>query len=605
MTSCFTRFLPRFRDTDQAGQSCSTASRSSFHLGRFRPTLRPRTRNNRASITSTLDAMTIDTEDTVPPRKKQKTKESDTHLTCRICRSRVGDAYLKPCRRCRQPTCYTCIKGLFAAAMSDHERMPIRCCGHVVYHNVLRDLVPQSEVDRYVKRYDEASTSNPFYCPVPTCSAFIPPRVLQVQMNHDRITCDSCSTTSCVKCKQVATSEHKCGPQDDRNIILKSFQYKICPKCGTGVMRMFGCAHVRCMCGSHWCWDCQRPINACYANPCSRAREDGETSQAGDTDTEESDSEVDALPSNEHQPQSVNFAPLRDQLEDQHAAEPDAAIQANPGTLFDASATNAQTTGDEEAHARTHGTSAEQNSSQDSAIPTKDHHTGVSEEPVKCAELAPNDHSIPQPAEAIMNLDDPDGDEDWEGGDLDFGSEPADEEWDIWGCLHHFNKLDQDNISSKWLFDQSKEDDFRLECMGCFRAMGHVKGKKQRELDRHKRIEDEIKEQRKTHEDEIKSVAALQRKTQEEILGMMEPAETLVSLRRRRRRDTMSGASSAVHSDGASMTDTSVKHEKASKSPTDKKAAYDCRECGVLFCWHCRKGALKKVKKWKRDADSL
>ena len=529
MTSCFNRFLPRFRNADQDGQAPSTTSRSNFRFRRFRAPFHSHNRDSRVSINGVLDAMTIDTEDNVPPRKKQKTKESDKPLTCRICHSPVGDAYLKPCRRCRQPTCYTCIKGLFAAAMSDHERMPVRCCGHVTYHNVLKDLVPQAEVDRYAKRYDEASTANPFYCPVPTCSAFIPPRVLKIQMQHGKITCESCKTTSCVDCKQVAESDHKCGPQDDRNVILKSFQYKICPKCGTGVMRMFGCAHVRCMCGSHWCWDCQRPINACYAKPCSRARDEGETSQAGETDIEESDSDTDVRPSQEHHPQAGDSVP--NELED----------------------------GD----------------------------TG-----------GPGDRPTTQPAEAVLNLDDPDGNEDWEGGDLDFGNEPADEEWDIWGCLHHFDELDPDDIGSNWLFDQRKDDDFELECMGCFRPMGKVKGKKQRELDRQNRQE--------TEEAHSKAAAALQRKREEdEVKEMIEPAETLASLRRRRRRDAMSGTSSVLRGDEGSMTDTSATGKKPSKSPTNKKAAYDCRDCGVLFCWHCRKDALKKVKKWKRDAGEV
>ena len=566
MTSCFTRFLPRFRNADQDGQAPSTTSRSNFRFRRFRPSILSHNQDSRTLINSVLDAMTIDTEDAVPPRKKQKTKKPDDCLTCRICHSPVGDAYLKPCRRCKQPTCYNCIKGLFAAAMSDHERMPVRCCGHVTYHNVLKDLVPQAEVDRYAKRYDEASTSNPFYCPVPTCSAFIPPRVLKIQMQHGRITCESCKTTSCVGCKQVAESDHKCGPQDDgglqddRDIILKSFQYKICPKCGTGVMRMFGCAHVRCMCGSHWCWDCQRPINACYAKPCSRARDEGETSQAGETDVVESDSETeDARLSHEHHLQAaVDSVPLSNEIEDADATRPHIA---NPARLWirpTAWRTSARTTGNEEPHA------------------------DVSEEPTAPPRAETDDRPDSQPAEALVNLDDPDGNEDWEGGDLDFGNEPADEEWDIWGCLHHFNELDQDNISSKWLFDQSKAEDFELECMGCFRPMGKVKGKKQRELDR---------QNNKTEKDEIKE--------------MMEPAETLASIRRRRRRDAMSGTSSLIPSDEGSMTDTSAKGKKPSKSPTNKKAAYDCRDCGVLFCWHCRKDALKKVKKWKRDAGEV
>src|ERR1700761_1115428 len=53
---------------------------------------------------------------------------------------------------------------------------------------------------------------------------------------------------------------------------------------------MYGCPHVRCQCGAHWCWDCQRPMNACYEKPCRAARDAGNHSDGA---AEEADSDDD------------------------------------------------------------------------------------------------------------------------------------------------------------------------------------------------------------------------------------------------------------------------------------------------------------------------
>ena len=32
--------------------------------------------------------------------------------------------------------------------------------------------------------------------------------------------------------------------------------YKLCPACGNGVKKTYGCDHMTCFCGCHWCWSC-------------------------------------------------------------------------------------------------------------------------------------------------------------------------------------------------------------------------------------------------------------------------------------------------------------------------------------------------------------
>jgi hypothetical protein len=38
---------------------------------------------------------------------------------------------------------------------------------------------------------------------------------------------------------------------------------------------MYGCDHIRCHCGAHWCWSCERSIDICFSDPCQAQLDDG------------------------------------------------------------------------------------------------------------------------------------------------------------------------------------------------------------------------------------------------------------------------------------------------------------------------------------------
>jgi len=92
-----------------------------------------------------------------------------------------------------------------------------------VAHGILED----SELEVYKRRYDEFCTPNPLYCPIPTCSTFIPPRHLNPI--HDKVNCPRCTALICIKCKQAADEVHICKRDESRKQILKNFDYKLCP----------------------------------------------------------------------------------------------------------------------------------------------------------------------------------------------------------------------------------------------------------------------------------------------------------------------------------------------------------------------------------------
>ena len=237
-----------------------------------------------------------------PPRKRMRLhdKEPEPKVKCNICFELQHKPYSTPCRRCKMPNCYECLANRFKIALKNMDRLPVTCCGMVIHHEVVKGILEPAEIEDYKQKYDERmNATNPLYCPVPTCSTFIPPRLFRNNTDN-KVVCHVCATTICTKCKQNAGENHVCAAEDPQKFLLTTFQYKLCPKCGTGVAKMFGCPHIRCSCNAHWCWDCQRPMNACYMKPCQSSREDGNASEAeyveGDSDDGETGYDIPRTP---------------------------------------------------------------------------------------------------------------------------------------------------------------------------------------------------------------------------------------------------------------------------------------------------------------------
>jgi hypothetical protein len=217
------------------------------------------------------------------------------------------DTALYPCSRCHNSYCAECIKGMFVDACADMSRMPPKCCVQIPLHHA-RPHLTQEEAMLFRSKYEEWSTPNPFYCPVARCSAFIPERLLP-QKNTGRkgkqrvdsgvgtptsavIACPSCETDICTTCRNLAHANATCDPLEfgiDKETaeLLRMWGYKRCPKCGNGLKRMFGCNHMECRCGAHFCWvclknqetGCQGGCEDDYDEECSNDEPDEEEQQ--------------------------------------------------------------------------------------------------------------------------------------------------------------------------------------------------------------------------------------------------------------------------------------------------------------------------------------
>jgi hypothetical protein len=480
------------------------------------------------------------------PRKRlRKEPPKPPKPQCKVCFTELEGLYSTPCRKCKSPRCYDCLKREFGIAMTDLERMPVVCCGTVVHYEVVNKLLPTAEIEAYKLRFDEQNTPDPLYCPVPTCSTFIPPRL--ISKHETKVHCLTCSVTICTKCKQQANDNHVCAKSELREAILATFHYKICPKCGTGVMKMFGCPHVRCQCGAHWCWDCQRPMNACYRKPCRVAREDGQHSE-NDGEDSDSDDEVETLLPEQMVQAEQTTTTTGDGSVTVGMSAPvaevvvvvESVVEATPMALDSSNLGGELTTGTIEDGA------ANVEDATEAITPTaedSDPQQAAGEETTGEPATANTEPAAPE----TENLDDPDL-LDWEAESINFGDEPNDESHDVWGCRHQFRDFEKQHIPEFWQagVDPKESGDLEVGCLSCFKKA-------------------KVWE---TKEDEKPSESSTEEKAEKDDAEPTIPEENLPK-----------------------------------KKATTTNCAFECQLCGVIYCGTCKKAAIKKMRKERRAAD--
>ncbi|CAN9250266.1 unnamed protein product [Alternaria alternata] len=204
----------------------------------------------------------------VPPSPAPPAPVQETEVQCIVCCTQLPipkdvkhtKEVIKPCIECGSAYCGSCIKRMFTECCKDTTRMPPRCCVQIQPHHAKPHLT-REEFAEFRSKYEEWLTPNPFYCPIPTCSAFIPERLLPEEVTKRKgrrtdsgigtptsksIACPTCETGICPDCRQVAHPNSLCnisefGIDAETTELLKSWGYKKCPKCGHGLKRMFGC----------------------------------------------------------------------------------------------------------------------------------------------------------------------------------------------------------------------------------------------------------------------------------------------------------------------------------------------------------------------------
>lgn len=215
---------------------------------------------------------------------------------------------------------------------------------------------------------------------------------------RDMFTCPKCHLGICTKCKQVEHGSSACDTtaQDYEVAMLETFKYKRCPLCKHAVRKMFGCSHMQCVCGAHFCYWCQKSIYEC----------DGGCEARDESEDEDDEDE------------------FGDDVEEE---ELDELVEREMVRLEEAAGTRA------DGPAATHDSLPQASREVQADPPTR-----------------------------IVNLD-AGGSRRWGEADVDFGHEPDDDGIaQIWSCPHYFDVYRPKND------DYDHGDETRMECNRCF-----------------------------------------------------------------------------------------------------------------------------------------
>lgn len=212
-----------------------------------------------------------------PSKSKAKGKErakvsSDhdehaTHILCSACMEPYPrfDA-LELC--CKRPTddsthayCRTCLSDLIHTSLADTTLFPPRCCGKLLPISRCKQLCPPSLLAQYEDKQMELATPNPVYCSNRHCAKFIKPD----NITADTAVCQACQKETCALC-QNPRHNGVCprDPSIQRLIeVANKEEWQRCPNCRTLVELTTGCYHMRCRCGTQFCYLCATLWKTC------------------------------------------------------------------------------------------------------------------------------------------------------------------------------------------------------------------------------------------------------------------------------------------------------------------------------------------------------
>ena len=136
------------------------------------------------------------------------------------------------------------------------SRTPFQCCQTTVNLDSMISFLPEDLHSRYQDLVLEYATPNPIYCSNRSCGVFIPPSQAQ---GPDLIECSRCTTATCQHCRNRSHPGTDC-PADvatqQARTLATAQGWKACPSCAHIVSKLEGCNHIRCRCGTEFCYGC-------------------------------------------------------------------------------------------------------------------------------------------------------------------------------------------------------------------------------------------------------------------------------------------------------------------------------------------------------------
>ncbi|CAF1212652.1 unnamed protein product [Rotaria sordida] len=163
---------------------------------------------------------------------------------------------------CNHKYCISCLQELFMKSMQDETLMPPRCCQKQIPIDLAR--LTSKQIENFNAKQLEYSTKDRLYCSQPTCSTFIPPKLIVNSIG----TCPKpgCRVTTCSICKAASHGKFDC-PKDEATAAVLDTARKAgwtrCYQCQAMVELNHGCFHMTCRCHAEFCYVCAIPWKNC------------------------------------------------------------------------------------------------------------------------------------------------------------------------------------------------------------------------------------------------------------------------------------------------------------------------------------------------------
>lgn len=183
----------------------------------------------------------------------------------------VGDA--SSCQlfvtNCGHRYCRDCIRQYVAEQVSS-AKIPILCpdlrCRTLLNHHSLSSALGSEDMEALHRAELQAAISSDcrfVQCPYKDCTGVaevLPPEnfITDVMFAPLAFNCPVCKKSSCVECRQPV-HEGRCRPvlSAELEACIRGLKAKRCPGCAAVVERNQGCNHMKCRCGTHFCYVCE------------------------------------------------------------------------------------------------------------------------------------------------------------------------------------------------------------------------------------------------------------------------------------------------------------------------------------------------------------
>ncbi len=152
----------------------------------------------------------------------------------------------------------------------EENKIPIKCpnCNKDIHPNFIIDSLQNSN-PQLVQKYDDFSLNNFVLnnnkdyscCPTPGCK-----NIFFFVEGEPRFKCNICNKEYCLNCKDEWHKNLTCEQyKDSRDVnkldqefmkFVKGAKFKMCPKCKFWVEKNQGCNHMKCRCGTDFCYLC-------------------------------------------------------------------------------------------------------------------------------------------------------------------------------------------------------------------------------------------------------------------------------------------------------------------------------------------------------------